>query len=470
MEKFDLNIEKILENWDIHDAIREVIANALDEQLLTNSKEVEIIKKDNVWYIKDFGRGLKHTYLTQNENQEKINHPSTIGKFGIGLKDALATFDRKGIKVLIKSKHSDITISLHPKHGFPEIKTLHASIENPSFPKMIGTEFAITGVSDNDIKNAKNLFLKFAGEQILEKTEYGEIVENVEQIGKIYINGVKAAEEPGFLFSYNITKKSKPLQKALNRERTNVGRSAYSDIVKKILLESKSTIVAKKLADDFQNIESGYAHYEMLNWKDAKIHAIKILNQSGKFVFFTHEQILCSPHLLDEAKSKGQTVIHIPEDIAESIDDMVDLSGRPIQGMSQFLDDYNDSFEFKFIDLKMLSDNEKLIYNYTEDIYQLFGGLPKKVKDIKIASQLRKDFFSTSETQGCWDEKTSSIVIHKKMLKSMSDYSGTLIHEILHAKTGNDDVTREFENNLTNAIGLFCEAALRNKKPSGKLK
>ncbi len=28
---FDLNIEKILEDWDIHHGIREIIANAIDE-------------------------------------------------------------------------------------------------------------------------------------------------------------------------------------------------------------------------------------------------------------------------------------------------------------------------------------------------------------------------------------------------------------------------------------------------------
>jgi len=38
--KFDLNIEKILEDWEVYDAIREIIANALDEQLLTNTKDI----------------------------------------------------------------------------------------------------------------------------------------------------------------------------------------------------------------------------------------------------------------------------------------------------------------------------------------------------------------------------------------------------------------------------------------------
>src|SRR5215217_5631463 len=126
MKQFDLNIEKILENWETYHALREVIANALDEQLLTSTKDVEITKA-NSWHIRDYGKGLKYTNLTQNENQEKLANPKVIGKFGIGLKDAMATFDRKEIKVLIKSKFGDITLNKTAKEGFADIITLHAN-------------------------------------------------------------------------------------------------------------------------------------------------------------------------------------------------------------------------------------------------------------------------------------------------------------------------------------------------------
>ena len=121
MKKFDLNIEEILENWETHHAVREIIANAIDEQLLTKTKEVDIFKNNGSWIIRDFGRGIKHTHLTQNENQEKLTNPSVIGKFGIGLKDALATFDRKGIVVTVNSKHSKITTTKSEKEGFQDI-------------------------------------------------------------------------------------------------------------------------------------------------------------------------------------------------------------------------------------------------------------------------------------------------------------------------------------------------------------
>ncbi len=44
VKKFDLNIEKILEDWEKHHAIREVIANAIDEELLTRTSKISIFK------------------------------------------------------------------------------------------------------------------------------------------------------------------------------------------------------------------------------------------------------------------------------------------------------------------------------------------------------------------------------------------------------------------------------------------
>lgn len=60
MKKFDLNIDRMLENWDAFHAIREIIANALDEQILTGTREITISRHgDGQWCIRDFGRGLR---------------------------------------------------------------------------------------------------------------------------------------------------------------------------------------------------------------------------------------------------------------------------------------------------------------------------------------------------------------------------------------------------------------------------
>jgi DNA gyrase/topoisomerase IV subunit B len=102
---FDLNVERVLEHWEPHHALREVIANALDEQSLTSTSEIEISRDaERRWHVRDFGRGLRIEHFTQNESDEKLRAPGiVIGKFGVGLKDALATFDRHGIGVEIRS-------------------------------------------------------------------------------------------------------------------------------------------------------------------------------------------------------------------------------------------------------------------------------------------------------------------------------------------------------------------------------
>lgn len=102
---FDLNIEEVLENWEVEHAVREVIANALDEQVISKTPEIEIHKdQHDCWHIRDYGRGLKIEHFTLNENKEKLESKAeVIGKFGVGLKDALATFHRRGVGVSVVS-------------------------------------------------------------------------------------------------------------------------------------------------------------------------------------------------------------------------------------------------------------------------------------------------------------------------------------------------------------------------------
>ena len=192
---------------------------------------------DGAWHVRDFGRGLKYEHLTQNENAEKLKNPTkVIGKFGVGLKDALATFSRRHVDVCIRSQHGNITLDQIPKSGFADVITLHAVVHPATDSAMIGTDVVLRGVSDDDIAKAKSFFLKFSDEPILDQTPYGQILQR-KSIGnaRIYITGMLVAEEENFAFSFNITSLTTAMRKALNRERTNVGRTAYSERVKQML-------------------------------------------------------------------------------------------------------------------------------------------------------------------------------------------------------------------------------------------
>ncbi len=460
--RFDLNIEKILEGWETCHAVREIIANALDEQVLTSTKDVEISKdQKGAWRIRDFGRGLRYEHLTQNENQEKLKNPTkVIGKFGVGLKDALATLNRRKVNVLTRSKYGDITLGQTPKHGFPDVVTLHAVVNDASDPNMVGTEVILTGVSDADIAAAKNFFLKFSNQAVLDDTTYGQILGTTKgRKSRIYVTGMLVAEEENFAFSYNITSLTATMRKALNRERTNVGRTAYSDRVKQMLLASKADAVAETLAEDLQRIEQG-TNRDEVKWTDVAVHACQILNASKRVVFVTAGDLTSFRATIDHAQDDGYKIVSVPENIRNSLRGITDLKGNPVRDLGVFQSEWSQSFEFKFVNPEKLTKPEQEVFEQREKIASLVGGIPRKVKQIKISETMRPDIMSGYTPQGLWEEATNTIIILRDQLKNVQDFAGTLLHEIAHAKTGYVDVSRDFENALTDMLGQVASSRL----------
>jgi hypothetical protein len=459
-KKFDLNIEEILEDWEVYHAVREIIANALDEEVLTKTRPIEIKElKRNKWSIRDFGRGLKYEHLTQKEDKEKLENPNVIGKFGVGLKDALATFERHGVGVFIKSKFCDITLVRSEKHAFEDIVTLHANIVPPSDPDFVGTEVVLDRCSVDDIVKAKDLFLRFSGEGIIEDTEYGEVLEKKGDTSRIYVNGVKVAEENNFLFSYNITSLNKQIRTALNRERTNVGRTAYANRVKSILLACGEERIAQRLVDDLRGFDEGTIHDEV-KWADVSAHAVKILNSLTKAVFLTPGELISAANMVDRAKKNGYEIVTIPENVKNKISGTQDFSGEMVRDLNQFGVEWHDSFEFNFIEQDSLTENERAVFKATDHIFRLIGGIPEAVREIKISTTMRLDPYSFREASGFWDSTEGRIVIKRDQLRSLINYAGTLLHEAAHAESGCSDMSTEFEDQLTSYLGLVIDALI----------
>lgn len=469
MKKFDLNIEKVLEHWTVPHALREIIANALDESNLTGTEEPVIFKDpEGKWHIKDFGRGLKYEHLTQNENLEKTKNPNkVIGKFGVGLKDALATFDRREIGIIIQSKFSDITINKLPKGDFDDVVTLHAIVNEPSLPNAIGTDFIFTGLEDEDIERAKHFFLMYSGEKVIEETKYGALIENKEKPARIYVNGICVAEEDNLLFSYNITSMTKKLLQSLNRERTNVGRTAYSDRVKSILLECSSSVFAEKLVNDLQRIQTGKAHDELL-WVDVQLHACKILNSQEKVMFLTAYDLMDGGKYLSYAKDEGMRIITIPDNLASKLESNKDLNGNTFRNLETYAEEWNEKFEFKIVDVKNLSKKEKEIFAYKDTILDWFPSKRNVLKSVVISETMRPDDYSGGDALGLWDPSNKRILIKRSQLKDLQSFSGTFVHELVHAFTGTDDNTIEFEIELTQMLGKLSQLLLESSpKKSG---
>jgi hypothetical protein len=458
---FDLNIEKILEAWDSAHAVRELIANALDEQVLSNTKEVEISKNSaGSWVIRDFGRGLRYEHFTQNENPEKLKVVGkVIGKFGVGLKDAMATLDRNGIGVEIESAFGVITLTQRAKHDFGDVATLHAAVAAPRDKSFIGTAIRLPKLSDDEMARAKSFFLKFSGETIIEENRVGRILEKKGAVSRIYVAGLLVAEEENFAFSYDIASLTETMKKALNRERTNVGRTAYSERVKAMLLQTESQPVAKVLADQLMALEQGTGSDEV-RWKDVAVHACKILSASGSYLFVTASQLMDNASAVNHARDDGLKIVTVPDNIHAEVAGAKDIAGAPIRDLGVYQSEWNNSFKFNWITPEKMTDAEREVFSKASAIAGLVGGLPAKVKAIRVSKTMRQDFISGTDAVGLWDGETASIVIRYDQLKSLDAFAGVLLHEIAHARSGHDDVTREFENELTELLGIVAAPAV----------
>jgi hypothetical protein len=465
MKKFDLNIEKILENWDTKHAVREIIANALDEQRLTDSSEIIIVNEtnSNSWVIRDFGRGLKYEHFTQKENDEKLNANGIIGKFGIGLKDALATFERKGVSVRIFSRHGDITLGKSQKSGFDDLITLHAYISDSSNPNMSGTEFHLQNISDLDIEEGKKLFLKFNDEPVIENTKNGSVLKKAGRQGKIYINGVLVATEDNFLFSYNITLLNSSIKKAINRERTNVGRTAYANSVKSILLECQSEEIGSALSSDLSQYSYGNSHDE-LKWIDVQEHSARILNKYKRVVFVTAEEIEQGTDLVNEARQGGADIVVIPTNLRDKIADQNQNEDEEnkVRIFTEFVQERSENFEFKIVNENDLTFSEKHIFSKKDKVFQMIGGMPNNIKTVVVSETMQKDNMTFSQAAAVWDPQNQRIIIWRPKLQYEQEFLGILLHEISHAISGASDATRAFESELTRLLGIFSERAISN--------
>lgn len=456
---FDLNIEEVLENWETEHALREVIANALDEHILSQTGDIEIVKDaSGNWNIRDFGRGLRIEHFTQKENHEKLDSSSgIIGKFGVGLKDALATFHRRHIGVLIRSPYGTYRLKQDHKYGFDNIVTLHVEYDDAPIA-MRGTEFSLSGVADADMAKAKGLFLKFAGEEILESNAYGQILRRHADFARVYILGVFASEEPNFLFSYNITSLTDSIKKKLNRERLNVGRTTYADRVRAILRNARSKVVESMLIEEIEKRSTGEQADE-LAWIEISQLALNLMAQQRPVAYFTQEELQSRPDILDNVHADGYHVVLITDQQKSKLEAQAEAGGPTVRTLEAYVQEYNASFQYRFVPLERLSREERKVFDLTPRLLALVGLDARRIPDIRISETMR---VTTDDTEGVWDSSIPAIVVKRSKLSSVAAYAGTLLHEVGHATTQTVDATREFEHVLTDYLGKTSVVAVEH--------
>ncbi|MGD0536079.1 MAG: KTSC domain-containing protein [Verrucomicrobiota bacterium] len=465
MPLFDLNIETVLEHWEVEHGLREIIANALDECMLSGTEPITIAK-DNAgrWHIQDYGRGIRIEHFTLNENREKMGADGVIGKFGVGLKDALAALDRHHVSVAIRSQHGTFTLTKAAKHNFDGITTLHISHE-PTGQSSRGTDFILTGVPDAAIEKARGMFLRFREHRVLDATPFGQVIAAPSAGSEVFVNGVWVNAEPTFLFSYNVTSLTEPMRKALNRERVNVGRSVYADRIRQILKSSNAPPVLEPLASAYARRDEGELPEE-LTWVDISHKALNELAKKLNVVVISQTEIKARPELVEDIKSDGRNIVLVTDREKQRADQQAEQGAAPFQTLRTWIQSVNESFQYEFVEENEFTENERVVWQSRYQILGLVGLRQRDIPRILVSQTMRT---SEDDTKGAWDSNLKAVIVKRTQLRLLSTFAGTLLHECAHTVSGAADCTRSFENVLTDYLGRVSVNALSGARPSDAL-
>ena len=462
---FDLNIQEILSNWEIHHALREIISNALDETTISKSDPISIYKdQKGRWHIRDYGRGLQVNCLTQNESSEKKAHSNLIGKFGVGLKDAIGVFHDHGIAVFIDSKYAHLTFEDAPKSGFESVRTLHAVVDEPLDPNMVGTDVILENCPDLEVEKAKSLFLFFNDEKVIGDTADGSILEKDPSApARIYVNGLLISEEENFLFSYNIKKLDSKLRKALNRERMNIGRSAVTDIIKNILLSCEDEEILERLIRAIEGFDGETNTPVELTWKAVNVHALRLLAQrKHDVVLISKSEMQNNPALVDHVRSMGKTIIQVSDDIKETFNDENNLLGdeEKIPTVDSFIELEHKTFKAKPVPIEKLTSEQKKFYDQTENIFELINR-DNPFKKIVICEELVCGMDGNELEYSIKDGDTLNVSID--CLSDFYDYCHCILGAAAAKSSGGHRYESEYADYVTDCLTELVAGILLTK-------
>jgi hypothetical protein len=162
--------------------------------------------------------------------------------------------------------------------------------------------------------------------------------------------------------------------------------------------------------------------------------------------------------LTEKVKLDDIQIVQVTEKQKEKLEAQVFSGGPQVRTLDVYIQEYNTSFQYKFVAPLELTKEERQIFESTQKILALVGQSIASVPTIRISETMR---VTSDDTEGVWDQDLKAIVIKRSRLASLINYAATLLHEVGHATTKTQDTTREFENVLTGYLGQTSVVALK---------
>lgn len=226
MNKYVTNFcRDAIDHWENYQAVREYLQNWLDSD---GEREFEIGGD----YITLINKGIQ----VSNKSlmcgmSDKKNNSSKRGRFGTGSVFAMCVLTARDIDISIQNNDMIWT----PVFEFcDKWKEDVLVIEEESCQPSGNFTVTITGLSAEDINNIKQTNLVFQDREVIASTEYGDIIESVDDFGEVYCGDIFVQQTNGFKYSYNI----KPKYLQLNQDRSSISEWDLQSITAKLIMDT----------------------------------------------------------------------------------------------------------------------------------------------------------------------------------------------------------------------------------------
>ena len=234
MKTYELTLTpNYVSDWDFNMAMRELIQNGTDQEILDKNNVFSISYEDGKILLHNTKSVLKINTLLLGRSTKSKNE-DTVGQFGEGYKIAALVLNRIG---------KSFTVHNHSKNEiwttrFVNSRRWHDRIlvfdvdEKPS--EQQGLTIEVGNVSEEEWEKLQSVWLGFIHDCNKVHTTYGDILTDESQKNSVYVNGLFISCSANLQYGYDF----KPQYLKLERDRMSCDSFNARDITSKMLNEA----------------------------------------------------------------------------------------------------------------------------------------------------------------------------------------------------------------------------------------
>lgn len=209
MQCYELTLTpNYVQDWGLNDAIRELIQNGTDQQIIDNTNIFKLEydeDKEELHIINTKSKLNINTLLLGRSS--KANNDDTVGKFGEGYKIASLVLNRLDKTFTIYNNERNELWTSKFKNSKKWNDKILAFYVSKNETTDTGLDIVIGNITEDEYYEIENVWLGTNDTYKRITTDYGEILTDEEQKGKVYVNGLSVDIRCDLEYGYNFKAK-----------------------------------------------------------------------------------------------------------------------------------------------------------------------------------------------------------------------------------------------------------------------